>query len=115
MFKTYSQAILAGLELRTISSASVREQLTIPTGRFSKILKGTAEFTDREEEKIEQFSGRTTGQLAAASIEPNGGRLTELAKLWGNVHEAAQAAMKAQRKPAKRAAKPRRATKRQLV
>jgi hypothetical protein len=45
---------------------------------MAKILAGRAEFSDLELSKIEKLTGKTSGQLAAAATEPNGGHLTDL-------------------------------------
>jgi hypothetical protein len=103
---SYSQAVLAGLELKGIPFK--RSQIAgISKIKLSGVTKGKREFTDRELLAIEKVAGFTAGQLAAFATEPTGGHLTDMANRWAKFHQLVEAHSQRSR-PKRRPTKPRR-------
>jgi hypothetical protein len=102
---SYSQAVLAGLDLKGISLQKVRRGTGIPAARLAAASKGKRELTLAQLGEIETLSGFTAGQLAASITEPHGGPLTDLINGWAELHQLVVAhsqPSRAKRRPAKR-------------
>jgi len=84
---TFSQAVVAGLEIRGFSRPEIRTITGVSDATFALVLTGKSDFSDRALSKIEQAAGATGGQLAALALEPRGGSLTKLMEGWAEVHE----------------------------
>ena len=85
---TFSQPVLRGLQAMGFSLAAIRRAARISPQLLIDVLDGRRELTDTQIGRLETLSGRTGGDLAASVLEPDGGPLTELSKVWAGVHGA---------------------------
>jgi hypothetical protein len=82
MTMSFSQAILAGLQLRGLLLKDVKKTAEISLPTLNAISAGRREFTTAQLAKIEEFSGRTAGQLAASTLKTDELGLTQLYDQW---------------------------------
>src|SRR5438477_382535 len=77
-----SSEILKGMLRRGNREEEIAAVIAVSVARVKAVLNDRARLTFRQRMAIERATGLTTGQLAAAAIEPRGGPLTELMNLW---------------------------------
>ena len=75
----FSTAILKSMLDLGYAEAEVARIVSLSRAKFSAVLCGKAELTDRQLEAIERATGTSVAQLAALHLEPSGGPYTELA------------------------------------
>ena len=85
MNSSCSNAISAGLKKSGFDPKLLHQQARIQAGRIAAVVAEHSQFSGREVELIERRSKLTDGQLAARSIEPDGGSLTDLMDEWASV------------------------------
>jgi transcriptional regulator with XRE-family HTH domain len=83
----FSQAIIAGLRSRGLSDPDIARAAGISPQALAEIRTGNRALSAKSIRSIEESSQLTTGELAALSIEPDGGPYTDLAKSWAGFAE----------------------------
>lgn len=86
----FSKAIIEGLYARGLAPRDVSRITNLPMTKVRSILVGKERLTDRIMARIERETKTTVGQLAALSMGPHGGPLTELCDMWAQFAEAPQ-------------------------
>src|SRR5690349_9785321 len=81
----FSKAIIAGLRLRGYSDARIAEAVGVSTDVVPQLAEGTQRLRDSQFASIEKATQITVGQIAALTLEPDGGPLTELMDEWARV------------------------------
>ena len=81
---TYSATILKGLLLLGLSEADISTCASLTVAQQRDIIVGTSDLSDEQIQRIELTVGLTAAQLAALELEPNGGPLTTLGKVWAD-------------------------------
>jgi hypothetical protein len=76
--EVYSKAVLAGLRARGESEIEIRRITGLSPEKLKAVRAGKQRLTHRILLRIQDESGMSPGQLAALSMEPNGGPLTQI-------------------------------------
>jgi hypothetical protein len=93
----FSLAVIAGLRSRGLSDAEIARAAAIAPDALKEVLSGQRPLSAKSLRSIEETAQTTTGELAALSIEPDGGPYTNLAKTWAGFAEAVAPASNARR------------------
>jgi hypothetical protein len=83
----FSKAILEGMRVRGMAEAEIIRITGLSSAKLSAVRAGKRRLSDRVLDRIERETGVTGGQLAALSVEPDGGPLTDLCEVWGKFAE----------------------------
>jgi hypothetical protein len=78
MAMRYSKAVLKALRSHGLAEHTILALTGLDAAGLAAISQGRREFTFRQIRRLEEETGKTSGQLAASTVEPNGGSLTEI-------------------------------------
>jgi hypothetical protein len=81
----FSQAVIAGLNLCGYSDAEIICIARLGPRHLNAIRAGQRAIGGATRRRLEDHTGKTAGQLAALTLEPNGGPLTELLEVSAKV------------------------------
>ena len=81
----FSKAVIAGLRLRGYSDERIAEAAGVSTVAVALLADGARRLRESQLASIENETQVTAGQIAALTLEPDGGPLTELMDEWAKV------------------------------
>jgi hypothetical protein len=93
----FSRMVLSGAQARGLTLTAIRRATGVSGDRLISVLDGRREFTERQLERIESIARLSRGQLAALSLEPQGGPLTEITDVLASARQSLSKASRSER------------------
>jgi hypothetical protein len=83
----FSRIVLSGAQARGLTLTALRRATRVSGDQLISILDGRREFTEPQLERIESIAGLSRGQLAALSLEPQGGPLAGITDVLASARQ----------------------------